>query len=159
MALDLTDRKRLMPVRSAKARLRAAGTILLESQGKPTAEFALVLVDDDEMSQLNRAYRGRAETTDVLAFSQAEGTPLEVPDEPHLGDVVISIPVAARQADGGGWTLEEELLRLLVHGFLHLLGYDHEAGGADAARMTAEETRLWDLLAERGFSCAREVPP
>lgn len=159
MALELTDRNRLLADRSAKARLRAAGTILLRARDLESSDVTLALVDDAEMSVLNREYRGIDKTTDVLAFSQIEGQTLEAADGHHLGDVVISLPVAERQAERGGWRLEEEVLRLLVHGFLHLLGYDHEAGGTEAARMAAEEARLCAVLAGKGYSCAREDPP
>jgi len=58
---------------------------------------------------------------------------------PLLGDVVISLDAAARQAKSGGWSLDEEVIRLLSHGILHLLGYDHERGAAEAARMRRKE--------------------
>ncbi len=73
-----------------------------------------------------------------------------------LGDIVISVETAAEQAARGGWTLEEELGRLVLHGLLHLLGHDHEAGPAEAARMSAEEQRLAAALVDAGLPCARE---
>lgn len=79
-------------------------------------------------------------------------------DEPLLGDVVICVDAARRQASQGGWTLEEELNRLLLHGVLHLLGHDHEQGGEPAARMHGEERRLSEALVAAGFPCAREEP-
>ena len=84
------------------------------------------------------------------------GTDPVVPDAARLlGDVVISVPTAAVQAVAGGWELAEEINRLLVHGLLHLLGYDHE-GDADRARiMRGEEKRLADTLLDAGVPCAR----
>ena len=73
-----------------------------------------------------------------------------------LGDVVISVETAGRQARRGGWSLEEELNRLLIHGLLHVLGFDHEQGEAEQARMKAEEARLAAALGAAGFGCASE---
>jgi rRNA maturation RNase YbeY len=68
------------------------------------------------------------------------------PQHHLLGDIVISLPAAGRQARAAGETLRDEVDRLLVHGFLHLLGYDHERGGADARRMEARERRMREAL-------------
>ena len=83
------------------------------------------------MRRLNRDYRGKDRSTDVLAFP-AEGGPL-------LGDIVVSVPYAARQARRRGEPQSREIDRLLVHGFLHLLGYDHET---DDGEMEALESRV-----------------
>jgi probable rRNA maturation factor len=92
---------------------------------------------------LNRDYRGIDRTTDVLSFSQLEGEPAPaasgVLGYRVLGDVVISVEQAARQAENGD--LEAELCRLIVHGLCHLRGFDH-AKAAEARRMRAEEERL-----------------
>lgn len=93
------------------------------------------------MRSLNRRYRGLDKTTDVLSFSLREGK------FPHiqpgiLGDIVISVPVAARQAREQGHPLRREIERLLVHGLLHLLGYDHEQGKKEALRMSRKEQQL-----------------
>jgi probable rRNA maturation factor len=102
-------------------------------------EVSLSLVSDREMRVLNREWRGKDQTTDVLSF------PME--EDGHLGDVVISLEVARRQAREGGWPLSMELRRLLAHGLLHCAGHDHERP-ADAARMRRAERRL---LGERGM--------
>ncbi len=93
------------------------------------------------MRTLNRRYLGKDRTTDVLSFPLREGN---FPRVQHhvLGDIVISLPAAARQARDAGETLRDEIDRLLVHGFLHLLGYDHERGGAETRRMEIRERRL-----------------
>lgn len=98
------------------------------------------------MRTLNRRYRGIDRPTDVLSFSLAEGKALAAPVR-LLGDIVISVPVAARQAKREGHTLEREIERLLVHGILHLAGYDHERGVREALRMQARERRLLSLIA------------
>jgi probable rRNA maturation factor len=100
----------------------------------------VVLTDDDEVRALNRTYRSVDRTTDVLSFAQAEGGG---PASGLLGDVVVSVEQAARQAPGGD--LPAELLRLLAHGLCHLLGLDH-GSAAEERRMLAEETRLLEPL-------------
>jgi probable rRNA maturation factor len=105
----------------------------------------VLIVGDRAMRTLNREYRGKDRTTDVLSFPMREGEHARL--QPHLlGDIVLSLPAAARQARAGGETLRAEVDRLVVHGFLHLLGYDHERGGAEARRMEARERRLRDAL-------------
>ncbi len=97
------------------------------------------------MRSLNRLYRGRDETTDVLSFSFREGKfPAIQPN--CLGDIVISVPVAARQAAEDGRTLSREIDMLLIHGLLHLLGYDHERGRREADRMKRRERQLLKRL-------------
>jgi probable rRNA maturation factor len=119
-------------------------TILLNALACDDAELSILITDDREIQALNREWLGRDRPTDVIAWSQREGTPMPTP---LLGDVVISIETAARQANERGLTLDQELDRLLAHGILHLLGHDHVRGGAQAKRMRAEEDRLVALLA------------
>ena len=142
--------------------LRACGSRLLSLVGREHAELSVVLVDDTRMRNLNREYRGVDRTTDVLSFGQLDGDPLTSGDEdagPHLGDVVIAVRVAERQAVDGDWTLAEELNRLLLHGLLHLLGHEHERGGEQAERMFAEESRLAAKLLDAGIPCAHRQGP
>lgn len=120
------------------------------------AELSLVLVSDRRMRALNRRYRKKDRPTDVLAFPLQEGVPhpsfspkgrgygKALPALPPtlLGDVVISMPTAKRQAAERGHGLYEEMSRLLVHGVLHLLGYDHERGPREAARMARKERAM-----------------
>lgn len=106
----------------------------------------MVLADDDEVRALNHQYRGIDDTTDVLAFPMQEGPGGEVCPG-LLGDVVVSVEQAARQAPRGG--LELELVRLLVHGLCHLLGLDHGTT-REAARMQAEERRLLRAVGAAG---------
>jgi probable rRNA maturation factor len=113
---------------------------LLHALERPEVELSLALVDDAEMAELNQRHRSRRGPTDVLSFSLLEG-----PHTRHrgalLGDVVISVDTAARQARRSRRPLDDELLRLLIHGVLHLLGHDH-AEPAEARAMRAEERRL-----------------
>ncbi len=119
--------------------------MLMGSERLPDAEVSVLLIGDGAMRTLNRRYRGKDRTTDVLSFPLREGTFSGVQHQ-LLGDIVISVPAAARQAKAAGETLLDEIDRLLVHGFLHLLGYDHERGGAEARRMEARERRLRETL-------------
>jgi rRNA maturation RNase YbeY len=101
-------------------------------------ELSLSLVDDAEMRTLNRGYRRRDRTTDVLAFALDESdSPSGAPPVPRapLGDVVISIDTATRQAKRSRRPLAERLDVLLIHGILHLVGYDHEISPVEARRM------------------------
>ena len=97
------------------------------------------------MRSLNHAWRKKDSTTDVLSFSLREGRFLHIQPD-MLGDIVISIPVAARQADEAGHSLVIEIERLLVHGLLHLLGYDHEQGLKEARCMERKERQLLKRL-------------
>ena len=118
----------------------------MRSIGLPEAELSILFIGDRAMRTLNRRYRGKDETTDVLSFSLREGQfPLIQPD--MLGDIVISLPVAARHARREGHTINREIDRLLVHGLVHLLGYDHERSPREARRMLRKEHELMKRLA------------
>jgi probable rRNA maturation factor len=122
--------------------LEAAAQRLLEAVGEGGSSLALSLVGDAAIRRLNREHRGRDAATDVLSFplyDPGEGEAAGV--ERLLGDIVISVPTAARQAAAYDAPLEAELQRLLIHGILHLLGHDHERP-AERAEMEAEERRL-----------------
>jgi probable rRNA maturation factor len=94
------------------------------------------------MRRLNRQYAGDDHPTDVLSFSLREGEEFIAPDGPApLGEVIISYPTALRQAEEAGHPVEDEVAHLLVHGILHLLGYDHAEVG-DEERMRAREDAL-----------------
>jgi probable rRNA maturation factor len=108
-------------------------------EGRPLAEVSVMLADDNTLWELNRQYRGQDRPTDVLSFSQQEHSG----DSAHplactnlLGDVVISVETAKRQADVHGHPLQAEVELLVVHGVLHLLGYDDETDES------AEEMRM-----------------
>ena len=107
-------------------------------------ELSVLLCTDEFIHALNRDYRGVDSPTDVLSFAQREGEGADR-DDPILGDVVISVETAARQASAYGHSPEIELRVLLIHGVLHLLGHDH-IEEKDALRMRVEEQRLLDRL-------------
>ena len=109
-------------------RIRSAAQRLLEAENcTANTEVSILLTDDARIAELNKEYRKIDGPTDVLSFSQLEGEDEALPgvEERLLGDVVISVETARRQADGQGHSLEREIDVLLVHGILHLLGYDH----------------------------------
>ncbi len=142
MAIWFKTHLRRTTVRTSTIR-RLAQSILVEA-GQPTADLSLSLVGRTRMRSLNRQYRGRDYPTDVLAFPMEQiGSPATV----FLGDVVICVPVAIGQASRFENTADQELLRLLIHGTLHLLGYDHEKSTREATRMQQKERRIVKALA------------
>lgn len=107
-------------------------------------ELSLALVTDPQIHDLNQRYRGKDKPTDVLSFPLADDL------QPWLlGDVVISVETAARQAQRRGHTLPDELQTLLIHGILHLLGYDHEVSRREAIRMRRKEREVKTLLTSK----------
>jgi probable rRNA maturation factor len=114
------------------------------------AEVSLVLVDDQEIQRLNHEYRGIDAPTDVLSFAmqekgEEEPEILAVEPELLLGDVIISLETAVRQAGEYGHSPEREIGFLAAHGLLHLLGYDHQHPEGTEAMQKIEETVLADL--------------
>jgi len=138
MPVATTTRGRRAP--ALAARLARNARRLLRGLRLPDAELSLVLVSDRQMQALNRRWRARDRPTDVLSFAQREG-PGGAPGG-MLGDVVISVDTARRQAVERGSTVGREADRLLIHGLLHLLGYDHERSEAEARRMRRRERSL-----------------
>lgn len=118
-------------------RLKRAVEVTLAFEGAPDREVSLLLTDDVEIHQLNRDYRHKDKPTDVLAFALDESGESYGP----LGDVVVSVERARAQARSRRVELDHELELLVVHGTLHLLGYDHEAP-EEARRMRARTRRI-----------------
>jgi probable rRNA maturation factor len=124
------DRKKFLSLlRPVAARLALKGRIVIR------------LGDGIESQRLNRTYRGKDEPTDVLSFPMNE----DLPDGRYVGDILICLPVAETQAIETGHSLERELLMLMIHGILHLAGYDHEL---DQGRMMALQTELLATIPE-----------
>ncbi len=162
MPVVLQNRQRLVAI--DRAWLRRTAEAILSAARADGAELSLVLVSDRRMRALNKRYRNKDRTTDVLAFpltpSHPSGAPIALPtamgregegvgggahhSSPTmlLGDVAISMETARRQASEFGHSLRDEVARLLVHGVLHLLGYDHERGPRDAALMARQEKAI-----------------
>ncbi|MDQ7037914.1 MAG: rRNA maturation RNase YbeY [Aquificota bacterium] len=126
----------LIKVRKGKIRkreIRAKVEKILRLLGTENAEISVLITSDEEIRRLNKDYRGKDTPTDVLSFPMGD----DVGGRRILGDVVISIDTARKQAEDLGVSVEERLDRLLIHGILHLLGYDHE-GGEEELREFAE---------------------
>lgn len=117
---------------------QAARAALEHEAQSPDAELSIVLTDDARLQQLNREYLGIDAPTDVLSFPSTETDPET--GARYIGDILISIPRAGAQAEAAGHPLEAEVQLLVVHGVLHLLGYDH----AEAE----EKARMWKAQAE-----------
>jgi probable rRNA maturation factor len=150
-------RPRELVVRNLQRRLpidsRALGSFLgrvANEVGAVSSSATLALVTDERIRALNREFRGYDKATDVLSFSSGEE---QEPGSPrYLGDIVISVETASRQARRRGSVLARELELLTLHGFLHLLGYDHET---DGGRMRRLEYRLRKKF---GISRSRRSP-
>jgi len=123
----------------------------------PDGELSLLIVDNHEIQQINRDYLERDRPTNVISFAMQEGEGGGVQPQ-LLGDVVISAERAAEDARDAGIPFEHELVFLLLHGILHLLGYDHERGTEEqAAEMEAKEREVFaqlrqQVLSEQGYN-------
>ena len=123
-------------------RLKRIARVLLHAVGEDASSLSISLVNDRKIQSLNREHRGKDKATDVLSFPLYEaGERGHTDGERMLGDVVISVDTARRQAAEYDAPLENEIHRLLIHGILHVLGHDHEEPG-ERADMEAEERRL-----------------
>ena len=128
--------------------LKKAAEKILNALGYPDSEVSLSIVGDRTIRRLNRDYLGRDKSTNVISFSLQEGEFGGV--NPHaLGDVVVSADTAAREAEEGGITFQERLTFLILHGILHLTGYDHERSGQEEARRMEEKERELFVMLER----------
>ena len=129
-------------------RTKIVAHFVLDTMGAEGAELSIVFVSDRRITQLNRNYLSRNRPTDVLSFSQTEGEGGQV-NPLILGDVVISTETAAAQAEERGNPFHEELDILLVHGILHLLGYEHTLAEDEAKRMIRTEKQLLKQIWKR----------
>lgn len=119
--------------------------------GLTGSELSVTIVGDRSMRRLNRDYRGIDKTTNVLSFPMAEGD-FSGLNPQLLGDVVISADTALREAEEQGISLFERLGFLLLHGILHVTGYDHERSGEkEAQRMERKQRQLYELLKRDGL--------
>lgn len=124
------------------AKTRKMTETALRGLGCSDCEVSVLLTGNGRIRELNAVYRKIDRPTDVLSF------PME--DPYMLGDIVISVEKARAQAGEFGVSLDEEMARLLVHGLLHLLGYDHVRGGRQAAKMKKAEDELMGTLRKEG---------
>ena len=124
---------------------QVAGRVLQTVKVDITSELSMLITDDETMRELNLTYRQIDQTTDVLsfAFQEDEDFPSHPEGVTQLGEVIISLPQAERQAVEQGHSLAKELTVLTVHGVLHLLGYDHESDEQEA-KMSVMEAQILD---------------
>jgi probable rRNA maturation factor len=132
----------------SQKKIRKKAQAILNALDNPEAELSVVIVDDSEIEALNQKYLNRSGPTNVIAFPMREGefsdlSPL------LLGDVVISTETAGREALNSGISVETRLDQLLVHGILHLFGFDHESNQNDAAKMEAKAVELLELIGDK----------
>jgi probable rRNA maturation factor len=139
MKIDVSTQGKV-PARPSRRTVAKAARALLDELELPRAELSILLCDDAVIHELNRTYRKKDRPTDVLAFALREGEGAEFAGN-ALGDVVISLDTAQRQADEHGHSTTNEVYVLLAHGLLLLLGWDHRNDGEDR-RMKREVTRL-----------------
>lgn len=162
LQLDWSNEQQKMEIPEAWiTKLEQLLQLAAEAEGIAEGEVSLTFTDDEEIHQLNRDYRGIDRPTDVLSFAmQEDGVDeldiffdVESEDESDpisgmLGDIIISVETAAAQSEEYGHSLEREIGFLFVHGFLHLIGYDHQDDAAEA-EMTAKQEAI---LQQAGLS-------
>lgn len=143
--VEVANRQRI--ARLNRRRLIQAARQVFAAEGIREAELSVALLDDAAIHKLNRHYLGHDSATDVITF------PLSGAGEPLSGEIVISVETAARQARQRGLSCEHEAWLYLIHGILHLCGYDDTAPRA-AARMRRRQQRLLQVITAQDF-CAR----
>jgi probable rRNA maturation factor len=131
--------------RISKKKIRQTAGVILNALDCPEAELSILIVDDQQIAQLNHQYLKREGPTNVIAFPMRRGPFSDVAPD-LLGDVVISADTAEREAQRAGISTQDRFDQLLIHGTLHLLGYDHEHSPADASKMQEKEKELLQLL-------------
>jgi len=124
-------------------------TLSIQKVNRPV-ELSLIITGDEEVHRLNREYRGIDKTTDVISFALSEnvaGTEFVTPPDKisRLGEVIISYPQAAAQAKANKQTIKAEMTWLVVHGLLHMLGYDHQDDKSEAAMRKREDKILREI--------------
>ncbi len=111
----------------------------------------MLVTDDAGIAEINEQYLGRTGPTNVISFSMIEGDFSEVNPGQVLGDVIVSIETAHREAADAGMAADERFAELLIHGILHIFGYDHETRDADAGQMTEKADALMAMLREQNL--------
>ena len=128
---------------------RCCNAVLVNEQFKGSAEISVTIIDDEAIHALNLQHRGIDRSTDVLSFPLGVDGVYDLNNDTGaqmLGDIVISIETAVRQADLYGHSLDREVAFLTVHSMLHLLGYDHEPGGMELVKMREKEEAVLTQL-------------
>jgi probable rRNA maturation factor len=142
MEIQVTDLQ--SEIATEPVKIEAKARKILNALAFHDCELSVVLMDDDQISSLNWQYRKQRGPTNVLAFAMRDGEFGEI-SAGLLGDVIISVQTAQRQAEEAGLSLDSMISRLLIHGILHLVGFDHEESDVAARDM---DRRSRELLAE-----------
>ncbi len=141
--VSVLNRQDRVPVDRRK--IGTAARRILKALGYEGYELTVVLVDDPEITRLNRQYLRRNRPTNVISFPMMDGTPESLRSR-VLGDVVISAETAQRDAGEAGEKTGDEILFLMIHGILHLAGYDHEGSAAERRKMETKENEFFKRL-------------
>ena len=142
MEIQIIFRRRIQGLKSKTIKLQMKK--VLKDLGCDDKELSILFTDDAHITTLNKNYLDREGPTNVLAFPISAGSQKDI-DSVMLGDVVISVDTAIRESEVIGEHLDDTIYRLLIHGVLHLLDYDHERSPEDEIIMQREEKRLLDL--------------
>ncbi len=128
--------------------MKEKAQVILNALDNPDGELSILLIDDAQIAILNKDYLHREGSTNVIAFPMREGDFADLNPE-LLGDVVISLETAEKEGLTAGLSMQNRLSELLIHGILHLFGYDHENSETEAARMEATSKELMKLVRSR----------
>ena len=139
MAVLISNQQDKRPISEKKTQKTAQA--ILDALASPDAELSLLVVDDDGIAPMNQQYLGRTGPTNVLAFPMQEGDFGDMNPQ-LLGDVVISVETCQREAETAGIGFDRRFAELLIHGILHLFGYDHEKTSTEAERMFRKSENL-----------------
>jgi len=146
MGVLIDNRQETHPAMLDRIELKARA--ILDALGCPEKELSILLVDDLQIADLNATYLNREGPTNVIAFPMQEGEFADVSPD-LLGDVVISVDTAEREGVAAGMDVETRTVELLVHGVLHLMGYDHEHDEAEARRMEKKSVAVLEAIGTR----------
>ncbi len=128
---------------------RCCNAVLIMENFLDSAEISVTFVDEDQIHVLNKEHRGVDRATDVLSFPLGENGEYDINPEngaKMLGDIVLNIPRVVRQAEEFGHSFQREIAYLTAHSMLHLLGYDHVAGGIESVHMREKEEEVMKQL-------------
>lgn len=141
------ETENITPPKSIASLCKKSINAVLKHLSVDNVIVTVILTDDEAIAHINKTYRKKKGPTDVISFAYREVSMPGVGTKEHLGDIFISLQTAEKQAAEFGVTLKEELQRLLVHGVLHLLGYDHEKSAYKKRIMQKKEKEiLEDIL-------------
>ncbi|UCE53765.1 MAG: rRNA maturation RNase YbeY [Desulfobacterales bacterium] len=129
-------------------KIQQTARAILNALDCPDGELSILIVDDQQIAKLNTEYLNRKGPTNVIAFPMREGQFADITPN-LLGDVVISVETACREGNASGISMQKSFNQLLVHGILHLLGYDHEKTAKEAKRMEKRSEALQQMLDEK----------